>query len=79
MGKLNVRLASQQIRVKLTQKAKAFIIEAAYDSEFGARPLRRYLQHTIEIMLSRKLLQGDLLPGSIVTVDEDQGHLVLWG
>ncbi len=77
IGKLNERLISQQIRVELTQKAKAFIVEEAYDPEFGARPLRRYVQHTVETMLSRKLLQGDLLPGSTVTVDEDQGQLIL--
>ncbi|MBQ9842780.1 MAG: ATP-dependent chaperone ClpB [Oscillospiraceae bacterium] len=77
IGKLNERLAPQQIRVELTQKAKAFIVEEAYDPEFGARPLRRYVQHTVETMLSRKLLQGDLRPGSTVTVDEDQGQLIL--
>ena len=52
-------------------------MEEAYDPEFGARPLRRYVQHTVETMLSRKLLQGDLRPGSTVTVDEDQGQLIL--
>ena len=77
IGKLNERLAPQQIRVELTQKAKAFIVEEAYDPEFGARPLRRYVQHTVETMLSRELLQGDLRPGSTVIVDEDQGQLIL--
>ena len=77
IDKLNERLAPQQIRVELTRKAKALIVEEAYDPEFGARPLRRYLQHTVETMLSRKLLQGDLLPGSTVTVDEDRGQLIL--
>ena len=77
IGKLNERLAPQQIRVELTQKAKAFIVEEAYDPEFGARPLRRYVQHTVETMLSRKLLQGDLRPGSTVTVDVEQGKLIL--
>ncbi len=77
IDKLNERLASQQIRVELTQKAKAFIVNEAYDPEFGARPLRRYMQHTVETMLSRKLLQGGLLPGSTVTVDLEQGKLIL--
>ena len=77
IGKLNERLAPQQIRVELTQKAKAFIVEEAYDPEFGARPLRRYVQHTVETMLSRELLRGDLRPGSTVTVDEDRGQLIL--
>ena len=77
IGRLNDRLASQQIRVELTQEAKALIVDEAYDPEFGARPLRRYLQHTVETMLSRKLLQGDLRPGSTVTVDADRENLIL--
>ena len=77
IDKLNERLAVQQIRVELTQKAKAFVVDEAYNPEFGARPLRRYVQHTVETMLSRKLLQGGLLPGSTVTVDVDQGKLIL--
>ena len=77
IDKLNERLASQQIRVELTKKAKLFIVDEAYNPEFGARPLRRYVQHTVETMLSRKLLQGGLLPGSTVTVDVEQGKLIL--
>ena len=77
IDKLNERLAVQQIRVELTQKAKAFVVDEAYNPEFGARPLRRYVQHTVETMLSRKLLRGGLLPGSTVTVDLEQGKLIL--
>ena len=76
IDKLNERLASQQIRVELTEKAKAFIVEEAYDPEFGARPLRRYLQHTVETMLSRKLLQGDVMAGGTITVDEEHRQLL---
>ena len=79
IDKLNERLASQQIRVELTPKAKEFIVDESYDPEFGARPLRRYVQHTVETMLSRRLLQGNILPGDTVTVDESQGQLILCG
>ncbi len=77
VGKLNDRLAQQQIQVALTARAKETIVSAAYDPEFGARPLRRYLQHTVETMLSRKLLRGDILPGQTVTVDAENGELTL--
>ena len=77
VGKLNDRLAQQQIQVALTDRAKETIVSAAYDPEFGARPLRRYLQHTVETMLSRKLLRGDILPGQTVTVDAENGELTL--
>ena len=77
IAKLNSRLENQQIRVELTDAAKSAIVEAAYDPQYGARPLRRYVQHTVETMLSRKLLRGEILPGKTVTVDAVNGELIL--
>ena len=75
--KLNARLASQQIRLELTDGAKALIVEAAYDPQYGARPLRRYVQHTVETMLSRRILAGSVLPGQTVTVDAFNDELTM--
>ena len=77
LDKLNSRLAQQQIRCTLTDRAKAFIVEQAYDPQYGARPLRRYVQHTVETMLSKKLLAGQILPGAQVTVDLENDTLVM--
>ncbi len=74
---LNKRLAQQQIHCCLTQRAKDAIVEAAYDPQYGARPLRRYVQHTVETMLSKRLLRGDITPGRTVTVDYQNGELVM--
>jgi ATP-dependent Clp protease ATP-binding subunit ClpB len=76
IGRLNRRLEDKQIRLELTEAAKTAILDAAYDPQYGARPLRRYIQHTVETMLSRKLLRGDVLPGQTVTVDAVDGELV---
>ena len=77
IAKLNSRLEAQQIRVVLTEAAKTAIVDASYDPQYGARPLRRYVQHTVETMLSKKLLRGDVLPGQTVTVDAENGELIL--
>ena len=77
IAKLNDRLEAQQIRVELTGAAKTAIVDASYDPEFGARPLRRYVQHTVETMLSKRILRGDLLPGQMVTVDAENGELIM--
>ena len=74
---LNRRLEVQQITCVLTDDAKTAIVEAAYDPQYGARPLRRYVQHTVETMLSKKLLRGDVAPGQTVTVDVIDGELIL--
>ena len=77
IDKLNQRLAQQQISCQVTQAAKSAIIDAAYNPEFGARPLRRYVQHTVETMLSKRILKGDVAPGQTVTVDFQDGQLVM--
>ena len=75
IAKLNERLKEQQICLELTANAKAFIVGAAYDPQYGARPLRRYVQHTVETMLAKKLLAGQVLPGTVVQVDADENGL----
>ena len=75
--KLNRRLEAQQICLELTKTAKETIVDAAYDPQYGARPLRRYVQHTVETMLSKRILRGDILPGHTVTVDAINGELTM--
>ena len=75
MEDLNRRLQDKQIVCTLTEAAKSLIIEAAYDPQYGARPLRRYLQHTVETLLARRLLEGGIRPGDTVTVDAVEGQL----
>ena len=77
IAKLNQRLSQQQITCVLTDAAKTAIVDAAYDPQYGARPLRRYVQHTVETMLSKKLLRGDVVPGQTITVDAVDGELVM--
>ena len=75
LARLNARLADRQITCVLTDSAKDAVVDAAYDPQYGARPLRRYLQHTVETMLSKRLLRGDILPNQTVTVDAVDGQL----
>jgi ATP-dependent Clp protease ATP-binding subunit ClpB len=73
---LRSRLAERKIGVELTDAAKEFVAEAAYDPVYGARPLLRYLQHHIETPLAKKLIGGTLRDGGDVTVDAQEGGLV---
>ncbi|MEG0596608.1 MAG: ATP-dependent chaperone ClpB [Oscillospiraceae bacterium] len=74
---LGGRLEEQNISVTLTPSAKAAVLEGGYDPLYGARPLRRYLQHTVETLLSRGIISGTVKPGDKVTVDAQDGVLVL--
>ena len=74
---LNRRLADKQLTVELTPAAKDEIIENAYDPIYGARPLRRYLQHTVETLISRKIIADQVEPGARITVDCRDGKLTV--
>jgi len=73
---LRSRLEDRKIELVLTDTAKAFIAESAYEPSFGARPLHRYLQAHLETPLAKLLISGELADGASVTVDEKDGGLV---
>ena len=74
---LNKRLSDKQLHCELTEAAKQLIIDTSYDPQFGARPLRRYIQHTVETLIAKKILEGSILPGETITVDVQSGDLVI--
>ena len=74
---LNKRLSDKQLHCELTEAAKQLIIDTSYDPQFGARPLRRYIQHTVETLIAKKILEGSILPGETITVDVQNGDLVI--
>ena len=70
------RLADRSLKLVITDAAKSLIIERGYDPLYGARPLRRYLQSSVETLLARVILSGDLAAGTTLTVDTEDGELV---
>ena len=77
VAELNRRLEDKQLTVEVTPAAKDEIIQAAYDPIYGARPLRRYLQHTVETLISRKIIADQVEGGQTLTVDCRDGQLVV--
>ncbi len=73
---LKKRLEEKSLDLFVTQSAKELIIERGYDPVYGARPLRRYLQSSLETLVARKILSGTLGADSIITVDVENGELV---
>lgn len=63
------RLEERKITLELTERAHEFIAEAAYDPHYGARPLKRYLQSSVETPLARLLVSGRIFDGEHVTID----------
>ena len=77
LAALNKRLADKQLRCELTEQAKQLAIDTAYDPQYGARPLRRYLQHTVETLIAQRILRGDVKPNATLRVDAKNGGLVV--
>jgi ATP-dependent Clp protease ATP-binding subunit ClpC len=69
------RLKAQRIQVEFSDAAVAYIAEKGFDPQFGARPLKRAVQRTVESQLSRRVLKGDLEPGDAVAADFRDGEL----
>lgn len=69
------RLRYQDIDIKVSEEAKAFILEKGYNPRYGARPLRRKIQQLIEDRMADMLLEGKIKKGSLVSIDEDKGEM----
>ncbi len=75
MTHMNKRLADQEIRVELTDAAKTFVADNAYDPAYGARPLKRYLQKNVETLSARLILGGEVGTGDTIVIDATNGKL----
>ena len=73
---LRRRLADKGLKLIITDAAKALIIDRGFDPLYGARPLRRFLQSSVETLIARRILSGDVAAASTLTVDVDNGELV---
>ena len=73
---LRKRLADKSLGLYITDAARELIIERGYDPLYGARPLRRYLQSSVETLIARTILKGDIEPGMTLTVDVRDGELI---
>lgn len=72
---VNRRLADKELRITLTDAACDYILEKAFDPVYGARPLKRYMQRTVETLAAKKILSGDLKSGDEIVIDytENEG------
>jgi ATP-dependent Clp protease ATP-binding subunit ClpB len=74
---LRNRLKAGDINFELTAEARDFIAREAYDPVYGARPLKRYIQQRIETPIARKIIAGELAPGTTAKVKVKDGGLVI--
>ena len=76
VASLRQRLADRGLGLEITDAAKSLIIDRGFDPLYGARPLRRYLQSSVETLIARRILSGEVLPDSTIVVDVEDGELM---
>ena len=74
---LSDRLADQELSLELTDAARTQVIENGYDTVYGARPLKRYLQNYVETLAAKKILSGDVHQGDTLVLDVKDGEFVI--
>ena len=72
---LRSRLAARGLSLNLTPEARRFVARAAYDPVYGARPLKRYLQHHLETRIGRAMIAAEVVDGGTINVTEEDGAL----
>ena len=76
LDNLKKRLEDMQLTLKVTDDAKDLIIDKSYDTNYGARPLKRYLQSNLETLIAEQILRNNYTSGSVLTIDSSEGKLV---
>jgi ATP-dependent Clp protease ATP-binding subunit ClpC len=75
LQRVHKQLKDQQITFEISQEAKEWLVDKGYDPDFGARPLRRVIQQSLEDELAERLLGGALKAGGTVTASMENGEL----
>ena len=73
---VNKRLADREISIFLTDDAKKFVVDGGYDPNYGARPLKRFLQKHVDTLAAKLMLQGDVGAQDTIIIDVEDGKLV---
>ncbi|MCM1467819.1 MAG: ATP-dependent chaperone ClpB [Alistipes sp.] len=72
---INDRLSEKELRVELTEEARAFIVDNGFDPVYGARPLKRYMQKTVETLAAKLILSGEISQRDTILITLDGGKL----
>ena len=72
---INKRLEDRQISIELTDSAKEYVADYGYEPQFGARPLRRFIQKNVETLVARAILEDQVREGDTIVIDQHLGKL----
>ncbi|MBN9645777.1 ATP-dependent chaperone ClpB [Terrisporobacter glycolicus] len=71
------RLRDKDIKIEITDKAKEIIVKEGYDPVYGARPLKRYIGNTLETMIARRMIAGEIYNGCTIVVNGEDNNITI--
>ena len=77
ISRLASRLKDKNLSLSVTPEAKDYIIKNGYDQAYGARPLKRFIQDTVETAVARRILSGELTAGETIVIDAKNDQLIV--
>ncbi len=77
LASVTKRLADKRLKLEVTSRAKDYIVDVGYDVSFGARRLKRFIQHNVETAIAKSILSGNVKPNSTLVVDVTNGELTV--
>ena len=76
LNKLRKRLEEKQLELTVSDAAKEYIVAQGYDVNYGARPLKRFIQSKLETIVAKKMIADDPAPGTVIAIDYDGTKLI---
>ena len=77
VAELQRRLADRGVSLELSPAARTLVAREGFDPVYGARPLKRYLQHELETRIARAIVSGEAGEGATIAVEVRDGHLTV--
>lgn len=74
IAELQLRLENKELKLSITERAKQYIIDNGYDPIYGARPLKRFLQSSVETLLAKAIIESKIIDGDSVNIDVDENN-----
>ena len=78
LADVNKRLAEKEISIELSKEAEQYVIDGGYDSVYGARPLKRFLQKHVETLAAKCILSGEISQGDVIYMDIKEDALTAY-
>ena len=77
ISEIETRLTSKHLKIELTDKARDYIVENSYDENFGARPIKRFVQRNIETIIAKNIILDKIKVNSTITIDINNNELII--